>query len=237
MTSGQLLLVLAQEGETLVIHDPTCADNRAEVPVTEFLPYFSGTSGQTPSGLFSAVREFGSVREFFTATTLGTLTDLPFVVLFLSSVASIGGNVVWVLFAGAVLMVLPLSLLQVRMIQQTQGANTKSNKQFHDVIHEADTIKANRDEERFRQMWGELTTVAFHATSEQRKLASTLTFWAQGGSQATYVAAIVTGSFVIFGHLYRGHERRGGHPDLSHFGAADPISGDAGALVQRQGGA
>jgi len=39
-----------------------------------------GKAGQSPSGLFSAVREFGSVREFFTASTIGTLTDLPFIV-------------------------------------------------------------------------------------------------------------------------------------------------------------
>jgi len=54
--------------------------------------------GQTPSQTFAAVREFSSIREFFTASTIGTLTDLPFIVLFLALVASIGGNVVWVLF-------------------------------------------------------------------------------------------------------------------------------------------
>jgi ATP-binding cassette subfamily C protein LapB len=36
------------------------------------------------------------------------------------------------------------------------------------------------------------------ATSEQRKLASTLTFWAQGVQQATYVAAVVAGTFMVF---------------------------------------
>jgi ATP-binding cassette subfamily C protein LapB len=52
------------------------------------------------------------VREFFTASTIGTLTDLPFIVLFLALVASIGGNVVWVLFVGGVLMVLPSFFMQ-----------------------------------------------------------------------------------------------------------------------------
>lgn len=160
-----------------------------------------GKEGQSPSGLFSAVREFGSVREFFTASTIGTLTDLPFIVLFLALVASIGGNVVWVLFIGGLLMVLPSFFLQRKMIaltQQTQGASAKSNKLLHEVIYEADTIKAQRGEDRFRRIWTELSAVSSIATSEQRKLASTLTFWAQGVQQATYVAAVVAGTFMVF---------------------------------------
>jgi len=160
-----------------------------------------GKEGQTPSGLFSAVREFGSVREFFTASTIGTLTDLPFIVLFLALVASIGGNVVWVLVIGGVLMVLPSFFLQKRMIaltQQTQGASAKSNKLLHEVIYEADTIKAQRAEDRFKRLWSELSAVSSLATSEQRRLASTLTFWAQGVQQATYVAAVVVGTFMVF---------------------------------------
>lgn len=160
-----------------------------------------GKEGQTPSGLFSAIREFGSVREFFTASTIGTLTDLPFIVLFLALVASIGGNVVWVLFIGGILMVLPSFFLQKKMIaltQQTQGASAKSNKLLHEVIYEADTIKAQRGEDRFKRIWAELSAVSSLATSEQRKLASTLTFWAQGVQQATYIAAVVAGTFMVF---------------------------------------
>ena len=325
MTSGHVLLVLDQTDDAMIVFDTTCRDNRAEVPINEFIPYFSGLvlradmaiadlskkharkgkkahwfwgemmqfrrhiaevalgsfvanllavavalfslqvydrviphqstatlwvlaigaglamlleaglriararlmdgagrkielqvqsllmdrllgmrrgkEGQTPSGLFSAVREFGSVREFFTASTIGTLTDLPFIVLFLALVASIGGNVVWVLFVGGLLMVLPSFFLQKQMIaltHQTQGASAKSNKLLHEVIYEADTIKAQRGEDRFKRLWSELSAVSSLATSEQRKLASTLTFWAQGVQQATYVAAVVAGTFMVF---------------------------------------
>ncbi|MCP3883289.1 MAG: ABC transporter ATP-binding protein, partial [Sulfitobacter sp.] len=57
----------------------------------------SDTRGQAPNQLFSAMREFGSVREFFTASTIGTIADIPFIFVFLFLVASIAGNVVWVL--------------------------------------------------------------------------------------------------------------------------------------------
>lgn len=325
MTSGQVVLVLEQAGDTLTVYDTTCKDNRAEVSMGEFMPVFAGrviradiavqelttrhankgkkkhwfwgevskfrriifevalgsfvanllavavalfslqvydrviphqsTStlmvlaigaglamlleaflriararlmdgagrrielriqtllmdkllgmqagrpGQTPSGTFAAVREFTAIREFFTASTIGTLTDLPFIVLFLALVASIGGNVVWVLFIGGILMVLPSFFMQKKMMEltlATQGASTKSSRLLHEAIYDADTIKAQRGEERFRRIWGELTALSSLATSEQRKLATTLTFWSQGVQQATYVSAVVVGTFMVF---------------------------------------
>lgn len=161
----------------------------------------AGRPGQTPSGTFAAVREFSAIREFFTASTIGTLTDLPFIVLFLALVASIGGNVVWVLFIGGILMVLPSFFMQKKMMEltlATQGASTKSSRLLHEAIYDADTIKSQRGEERFRRIWGELTALSSLATSEQRKLATTLTFWAQGVQQATYVSAVVVGTFMVF---------------------------------------
>ena len=67
----------------------------------------SDTRGQAPNQLYSAMREFGSVREFFTASTIGTIADIPFIFVFLFLVASIAGNVVWVLIVGGILMLIP----------------------------------------------------------------------------------------------------------------------------------
>ena len=176
-----------------------------EVLMDRLLGMRRGAAGTSPSATFSAVREFGAIREFFTASTIGTLTDLPFIVLFLALVASIGGNVVWVLVAGGILMVLPSLFLQRRMMrltEETQGAAQKSGRLLHEAAYEADTIKAHRGEDRFRRIWGELTAVSAIATSEQRKLASTLTYWAQGVQQATYVAAVVAGTFLVFSGDY-----------------------------------
>ena len=161
----------------------------------------SGQEGRSPSQTFAAVREFSSIREFFTASTIGTLTDLPFIVLFLALVASIGGNVVWVLFVGGILMVLPSFFMQKKMMEltmATQGASTKTSRLLHEAIYDVDTIKAQRGEDRFKRIWSELTALSSLATSEQRKLASTLTFWSQGVQQATYVSAVVVGTFMVF---------------------------------------
>lgn len=161
----------------------------------------AGLPGMSHSQVYSAVRDFGSVREFFTASTVGTLTDLPFIILFFALVASIGGNVVWVLFLGAVLMVAPAFILQkklMKLTQATQGASIRASRHLHEVIYETDTIKSARGEARFRRVWMELTALSTHAMSEQRRLASALTYWSQGVQQATYVAAVVVGAFLVF---------------------------------------
>nr|WP_306153109.1 ATP-binding cassette domain-containing protein [Roseovarius sp. MMSF_3281] len=325
MTSGQFVLVLAQQGQEVVIYDTTCTDNRAYVPLAEFEPYFTGIlvqaeapiqtiskahteeaapshwfwgqfagfrrqigeivlgsfvanllavavalfalqvydrviphqseatlwvlaagaglalmmeaflkiarsrlmdgagrqielnvqgllmnrvlgmrseqAGRAPSQLFSSMREFGSVREFFTASAIGTLADVPFIFIFLLLVASIAGNVVWVLVLGGILMVLPGFFLQKKMIrltQEMQGASAKSSRLLHEAIFELDTLKTQRAEDRFRRLWMELTTLQAVKSSDQRKLASTLTFWSQAVQQATYITAIITGTYLVF---------------------------------------
>lgn len=161
----------------------------------------SDLQGRSPSQLFSAMREFGSVREFFTASTVGTITDIPFIFVFLFLVASIAGNVVWVLVLGGILMVLPSYFLQKKMIRLTeeaQGASAKASKLLQEALFELDTVKTQRAEDRVRRMWAELTTLSAMTSSEQRKLSSSLTFWSQGVQQATYVSAVVAGAYMVF---------------------------------------
>ena len=325
MTSGQFILVLSQSRGDLIIYDTTCPDNRAQVSVAEFEPYFTGScvraaapiqrlskvhtpdktpphwfwgqfgrfrkqiaevalgsfvanllavsialfslqvydrviphqseatlwvlaagasiallmeamlksarahlmdgagrqielgvqqmlmerllgmrsdlKGKSPTQLFSAMREFSSVREFFTASTVGTLTDIPFIFVFLALVASIAGNVVWVLVLGAILMVIPGFLLQKKMMkltQETQGASTKSSRMLQEVVFELDTVKTQRAEDRIRRVWTELTALSALKSSEQRRVASFLTFWSQGVQQATYISAVILGTYMVF---------------------------------------
>jgi ATP-binding cassette subfamily C protein LapB len=161
----------------------------------------SEVAGKGPSQLFSSMREFGSVREFFTASTVGALADIPFIFVFLLLVSTIAGNVVWVLILGGILMVLPGFFLQrkmIRLTQETQGAGAKASRLLHETIFELDTVKTQRSEDRVRRLWTELTALSAMKSSEQRKLASTLTFWSQGVQQATYVCAVITGTYLVF---------------------------------------
>ncbi|MEP4197630.1 MAG: ATP-binding cassette domain-containing protein [Aliishimia sp.] len=161
----------------------------------------SDAPGMSPSMRFSQMREFGSVREFFTASTIGTLADIPFIFLFLLLVASIAGPVVWVLVIGGLLMVIPGFFLQkkmMRLTEETQGASARSSRVLQEAIFELDTVKTQRGEDRIMRLWSELTALSAMKSSEQRKLASVLTFWSQGMQQATYLAAVICGTYLVF---------------------------------------
>jgi ATP-binding cassette, subfamily C, bacterial LapB len=122
-------------------------------------------------------------------------------VVFLVLVAFIGGPVVWVLIAGGILMVLPSLLMQKRMValtRQSQGASAKAARILHETIFEHETLRSQRGEDRVRRLWSEMLTLTSSNSSEQRKLASALTYWAQGVQQATYVAAVITGAYLVF---------------------------------------
>ncbi|MGJ8546898.1 MAG: ATP-binding cassette domain-containing protein [Sulfitobacter sp.] len=161
----------------------------------------SDIAGRSPSQTFSSMREFGSVREFFTASTIGTIADVPFIFVFLALVASIAGSVVWVLVLGGILMVVPGFFLQKRMMaltRETQGASAKSSRLLQEAVFELDTIKSTRAEDRVARVWAELNALSAAKSSEQRKLASALTFWSQAVQQATYIAAVVLGTYLVF---------------------------------------
>ncbi|MDZ7906054.1 MAG: ATP-binding cassette domain-containing protein [Cypionkella sp.] len=160
-----------------------------------------GPAARSPSTLFSAMREFSSVREFFTATTIGTVADLPFILLFLALVASIGGNLVWILVAGGALMVLPGFLLQRKMVAMThaaQGASTRAARLLYEAIFEAETVTTQRGEDRIRRIWSELSALSAVHSADQRQLTAKLGYWAQGVQQATYVLAVVAGAYMVF---------------------------------------
>lgn len=161
----------------------------------------AGPGQRSPSQMFSAMREFGSVREFFTASTIGTLSDLPFLVIFVALVASIGGNIVWLMVGGGILMVLPGLLMQKKMIAltaATQGAATRAARLLYESIFESETLITQRGEDRVKRIWTELTALSASKSSDQRHLTSLLTYWAAGVQQATYVAMVVAGCYLVF---------------------------------------
>jgi len=155
----------------------------------------------TPGSLMYAVREFGSVREFFTAASVGAVADLPFVFIFLFLVYFIAGPVVWVMLCAIVLIIAPSLLAQKTMsryAEEMQGGSGAANKLLIEAGYSADTIKATRAEGFFQRKWEEITLLNAEKTSQQRYLASALTFWSSGIQQACNVFAIVAGVYLVF---------------------------------------
>lgn len=152
-------------------------------------------------GAFSnQVREFESVREFFTSTTAATLSDLPFVFLFIGIVWVIGGPVAWVPLA-AVLLILGVGLLTQGVLARLSRQNLREGAIKNGVLLEAiehlETVKTTQGEGRLLQQWERLTAGMASASVQQRSLSATIGFGAGLVQQLCYVGVVVVGVYQI----------------------------------------
>jgi len=153
------------------------------------------------TGAFSSqVREFESIREFFTASTAATISDLPFILLFLALIAYIGGPVVWVPVAAIAFMLVP-SLLMQRKLAELSRANLREGAVKHglllETIENLETVKATHAEGRNVGIWEQLTAQLSEDNVRLRRLTSLLGHGAGMAQQLCYVFVVIVGVFQI----------------------------------------
>ncbi|MCT9000026.1 type I secretion system permease/ATPase [Chelativorans intermedius] len=152
-------------------------------------------------GVFSSqVREMDAVREFFTSTTIGTLSDLPFVFMFLIIIWLIGGSVVWVLIAAIPFIIVPGLLAQwplARLSRRQLREGAVRSGLLIEALASSETVKALQGESRFQHHWEEQTRFLSGNGVEMRRLSAVLTFSATAVQQAAYVMVLVVGVYQI----------------------------------------
>ncbi|MFJ6023517.1 type I secretion system permease/ATPase [Brevundimonas sp. NPDC092305] len=153
------------------------------------------------TGAFSSqVREFETVREFFTSSTLAALTDAPFILVFIGIIALLGGPVALAPLAAVALMLAPAFFLQRRLAQLSrdnlrEGA-VKQGLLLETVEH-LETVKATRAEGRNLRLWEMLSDQLADAGAKGRNISSTLTYAAAAAQQLAYMGVVVIGVYEI----------------------------------------
>ncbi len=153
-----------------------------------------------PAALGSMMREFSSVREFFTATSMGAIADIPFVGIFLLLIYFIAGPVVWVVAAAMVLIIIASLLARKKLSQiseDMQGANSAQSRLLNEITYGAEAIKLNRAENRFQSAWEDVSVLIASKTQEQRVSGATLNFLSQAIQQVAYVSAVIAGVYLV----------------------------------------
>lgn len=153
------------------------------------------------TGAFNAqIREFESVREFFTSSTIGTISDMPFVLIFLGVIAYIGGPVAWVPIAAIWLMVLPGLLAQsqlARLSRQNLREGAVRQGVLLESIENLETVKATRAEGRNLRLWEHLSADIAEVGVRVRRLSALLGYGATMVQQLCYVGVVVVGVYRI----------------------------------------
>ncbi|SIO72560.1 ATP-binding cassette, subfamily C, LapB [Burkholderia sp. GAS332] len=153
------------------------------------------------SGSFAnQLREFESVRDFATSATLSAVSDLPFVLLFVAVIFSVGGELGWIpllmipLIVGiSVLVQWPLARVMkenLRQISLKQGVLIES-------VDGLETLKAVGGEGHMQKRWETFSAMAADNAMKSRQISNKATYLVGFLQQVQTVVLIVAGVYLI----------------------------------------
>ncbi len=146
------------------------------------------------------LQEFDTFREFFTSTTLTTLIDLPFVVLFLVIIYGIGGPLVLVPLCTIPVIVIFGLVIQPRLkhlIQETFKHSANKHAFLVEALSALDSIKSARAEGQMQSRWEKHTGQLARLTLKSRLLSAAVVNFSQIVQQTSTVGVVVVGVYLI----------------------------------------
>jgi ATP-binding cassette, subfamily C, bacterial LapB len=151
-------------------------------------------------GLAHYLREFEGVREFFSSTTIVSLVDIPFAILFLVAIGMISISMVIVPFVAIVLIVFISTAMQPSMRGSVKNLLTQMEYK-HGILMESlsglETVKSMNAEGRMLHKWEESvsgTALAANKVYYMTLLANNAIFFIQN---AAYVFLIMIGVYEV----------------------------------------
>jgi ATP-binding cassette subfamily C protein LapB len=147
----------------------------------------------------SQLREFESLRDFFTSATLTTLVDLPFIAFFVLIVWAVGGPVALVPAVAVPVVILAGLLIQIplnRVVRRSFQEAAHKHGVLVEAINGVETVKSLGAEGRMQRAW-ERAVAAAATTANRSRLLSSITV-----NLAGLAANLVTVGVVIIG-VYR----------------------------------
>jgi ATP-binding cassette subfamily C protein LapB len=108
----------------------------------------------------SNIKEFDSIRNFFTSTTMAVLIDFPFVILFLAVIAYVGGAMVIVPIITIILVLVYAYFIKEplhKSIEATHEAAAKKNAILIETLTNIETVKSQGMNGMTQYNWEEAT--------------------------------------------------------------------------------
>ncbi|MGB0718943.1 MAG: ABC transporter transmembrane domain-containing protein, partial [Bdellovibrionales bacterium] len=155
---------------------------------------------QSAGVLVSNMKEFETLRDFFTSATMVALIDLPFVFLFILFIYIIGGPVAIVPLAAIPLIIGMGFFLQKplqKVIKESLHESALKNALLFETIVGIETIKVQAAEGHKQRSWEELTEKASRTSVRSRQIASFAQNWSVYIQQLVSVFIVIVGVFLI----------------------------------------
>jgi ATP-binding cassette subfamily C protein LapB len=148
----------------------------------------------------SQLREFESIRNFFTASTIATLVDLPFAIIFLLVIYYIGGPMIAVpLIIIALLMLYSFILIRPlkASVEATYEASANKNAHLIETLRTIKTVKALGTANYAQWVWEESSGTIANRSMRARILSSSITVVTNLMVQFNTIGLIVFGIYRI----------------------------------------
>ncbi|MBM3524731.1 MAG: ATP-binding cassette domain-containing protein, partial [Alphaproteobacteria bacterium] len=178
------------------------------------------TRPASTGAMASTLRDYESLREFFTSATLVTLIDLPFAVLFIVAAWMIAGPVAWIAIVAipiALGAALALQLPMARAVERNQAEAAQKHAILVEAIEGLETLKIARAEGRTQGLWER-----FVAASARSSMATRV--YAMLALNFTAFTTAVASALVIFLGV---HEIAAGRLTMGALIAATILTGRA----------
>ncbi|PKN40200.1 MAG: type I secretion system permease/ATPase [Deltaproteobacteria bacterium HGW-Deltaproteobacteria-18] len=155
---------------------------------------------ESTGALVNNMREFDSLREFFSSTTLLALVDLPFLILFITIIFYIGGPVAVVPAVIAPIVILVGIILQGPLKRAIEGGykeSTQKNALLVETVSGLETIKTSRAEGSMLGRWENIVGMGAKSAIRSKSLSTFSLSFTQFASQIVYCGVIIWGVYRI----------------------------------------
>jgi ATP-binding cassette subfamily C protein LapB len=181
------------------------AGRRADVKISARL--FEHIMGMTMASrpasagvLVANMREFESLRDFFTSATMVALIDLPFTMFFIVIIAILAGPLAFIPLAAIPIIIAMGFYLQgklKRIIKESLYESALKNSLLFETISGLETVKVHAAEGHTQRKWEELADESSRTSIKSRRISAFALNFAIFVQQITSVVVVIVGVFMI----------------------------------------
>lgn len=155
---------------------------------------------QSSGTLANNLREFESLREFFSSSTLLAVVDLPFICIFIYIIFLIGGPLAIVPLVAVPLVLIVGYVLQFPLkyaVEKSYRESSQKHALLVEVINGLETIKFAGAEGQIQRQWEKLVGMTAESSGKAKLISALSTSFAGTASQLVTVALVVYGVYLI----------------------------------------
>ncbi|MCW8895090.1 MAG: type I secretion system permease/ATPase [Sulfurimonas sp.] len=148
----------------------------------------------------SNLKDFDSIRGFFTASSIATMIDLPFTIIFLFIIYIIGDWLVAIPMISALIIIIYSSIVERPMrhsVQSTYEASARKNSVLIESIAALETIKALGISGQYQWKWEEATGDVAQKGLNSKILSNSISTFVNFVVQLNTVAIVIGGVYAI----------------------------------------